>query len=93
MGLDLFVRRAETWKWLLSIFIGATMGLLAFLVDWGIDALNGLKFTAVRRAIAGAGEPAVGGVIDSPMESNPPRLTDQGIELRLLKAGGGFVGP
>ena len=32
------------------------MGLLAFLVDAGIDGMNGFKFGAVRRAIADKGE-------------------------------------
>jgi hypothetical protein len=46
---------AETWKWLLSILIGAVMGVLAFLVDWGIDAMNSFKFSAVRAAVAESG--------------------------------------
>ena len=45
----------DTWKWLLSIWIGAVMGLLAFLVDWGIDSMNNYKFAAVRGAIAESG--------------------------------------
>ena len=45
----------DTWKWLLSIWIGAVMGLLAFLVDWGIDAMNNYKFAAVRGAIDESG--------------------------------------
>lgn len=47
---------AETWKWLLSILIGAVMGVLAFLVDWGIEAMNGFKFATVRAAVAESGE-------------------------------------
>lgn len=46
---------ADTWRWLLSILIGAVMGVLAFLVDWGIDAMNGFKFSAVTRAVATSG--------------------------------------
>jgi hypothetical protein len=46
---------ADTWKWLLSILIGAVMGVLAFAVDWGIDAMNNFKFGAVRGAIADKG--------------------------------------
>jgi chloride channel 7 len=46
---------ADTWKWLLSILIGAVMGLLAFLVDAGIGGMNGFKFAAVRRAIVDKG--------------------------------------
>lgn len=45
----------EFWKWALSIIIGATMGALAFLVDWGIDILNTSKYTAVNAKIYGAG--------------------------------------
>lgn len=45
----------EFWKWTLSIMIGATMGTLAFLVDWGIDVLNTSKYTAVNAKIYGAG--------------------------------------
>ena len=51
---------ADTWKWLLSILIGAVMGLLAFLVDAGIDGMNGFKFDAVRRTIAAKGVRAAG---------------------------------
>jgi hypothetical protein len=32
------------------------MGLLAFLVDWGIAAMNGFKFAHVRAAITLSGE-------------------------------------
>lgn len=46
---------AEFWKWALSILIGATMGTLAFLVDWGIDVLNTSKYTAVNNRIYGEG--------------------------------------
>jgi len=46
---------AEFWKWALSIMIGATMGTLAFLVDWGIDVLNTSKYTAVNNRIYGEG--------------------------------------
>ena len=49
----------EFWKWTLSIMIGATMGTLAFLVDWGIDILNTSKYTAVNAKIYGAGALAV----------------------------------
>lgn len=47
---------AEFWKWALSILIGATMGTLAFVVDWGIDVLNTSKYTAVNHRIYGEGE-------------------------------------
>ena len=46
---------ADAWRWLLSIAIGAVMGLLAFLVDWGIQAMNDAKFERVRGLIAGRG--------------------------------------
>ena len=47
---------AEVWKWALSMLIGATMGTLAFMVDWGIDVLNNTKYKAVNGKIYGAGE-------------------------------------
>ena len=52
--------RAEVWKWALSIAIGATMGSLAFLVDWGIDVLNNSKYSAVNAKIYGAGRSFAG---------------------------------
>lgn len=70
---------ADTWKWLLSILIGAVMGLLAFLVDAGIDGMNGFKFSAVRRAIADKG-----GFM-------APYLTHVGISLAFALVAGGLV--
>ena len=43
------------WKWALSMLIGATMGTLAFMVDWGIDILNNTKYKAVEAKIYGEG--------------------------------------
>lgn len=43
--------RAEFWKWFLAAAIGAAMGTLAFLVDWGIDTLNDAKFQLVTERI------------------------------------------
>ncbi len=37
------------------MLIGATMGTLAFMVDWGIDLLNNAKYKAVNAKIYGAG--------------------------------------
>jgi hypothetical protein len=31
------------------------MGVLAFLVDWGIESMNGFKFAAVRASVADSG--------------------------------------
>lgn len=62
---------SETWRWLLSILIGAVMGLLAFLVDWGIDAMNGFKFSRVTSAVAASG-------------TQGPRLPRQGLEASTL---------
>lgn len=42
---------ADTWRWLLAMVIGAVMGVLAFVVDWAIEALNSSKFDAVRDSI------------------------------------------
>lgn len=41
----------DTFRWLLAILIGTVMGLLAFLVDWGIEGLNSFKFSALRQSI------------------------------------------
>lgn len=70
---------ADTWRWLLSILIGAVMGLLAFLVDWGIDAMNGFKFAAVTRAVATSGGFAA------------PYMTHVGISLMFALVAGGMV--
>ena len=35
---------AETWRWILAFVIGVTMGILGFMVDWGIGALNNFKY-------------------------------------------------
>ena len=45
----------QVWKWALSMLIGATMGTLAFMVDWGIDVLNNMKYKAVEAKIYGEG--------------------------------------
>jgi chloride channel 7 len=37
-----------------AVLIGIAMGLVAFGVDWGIEALNALKFGATRSSIQGA---------------------------------------
>ncbi|EFN52659.1 hypothetical protein CHLNCDRAFT_138594 [Chlorella variabilis] len=70
---------AETWKWLLSILIGAVMGVLAFLVDWGIEAMNGFKFATVRAAVAESG-----GFV-------APYLTHVGISLMFALVAGSLV--
>lgn len=49
---------AEFWRWVLAAAIGATMGALAFGVDWGIDALNKAKFNLVKQKISSSGEAA-----------------------------------
>ncbi len=51
----------QVWKWALSMLIGATMGTLAFMVDWGIDVLNNTKYKAVNAKIYGAGA-GIGGL-------------------------------
>ncbi|KAL4855536.1 Chloride channel protein A [Chlorella vulgaris] len=70
---------AETWKWLLSILIGAVMGVLAFLVDWGIESMNGFKFAAVRASVADSG-----GFVT-------PYLTHVGISLMFALVAGGLI--
>ena len=35
---------AETWRWILASLIGFTMGVLGFVVDWGIGVLNNFKY-------------------------------------------------
>ena len=35
---------AETWRWILAFVIGVTMGILGFMVDWGIGVLNNFKY-------------------------------------------------
>lgn len=47
--------KAETWKWVLAATIGATMGALAFCVDWGIDSLNNAKFSITAQHIRDSG--------------------------------------
>lgn len=41
--------RQEAWKWALAALIGITMGIISFLVDWGITALQSAKFQTVKR--------------------------------------------
>ena len=44
------------WGWALAFVIGVAMGGAAFIVDWGIDALNDVRFLPVAASIAaGAG--------------------------------------
>lgn len=35
--------REETWRWLLAVFIGVLMGVVAFSVDTGIEILTSFK--------------------------------------------------
>ena len=35
---------AEFWRWALALLIGVSMGVLGFLVDLGIEALNNIKY-------------------------------------------------
>jgi len=47
--------KAEFWRWFLAAAIGATMGTLAFCVDWGIDTLNNSKYRLVNASIEDSG--------------------------------------
>eukprot|EP01025_Chloroclados_australasicus_P037565 TRINITY_DN3838_c0_g1_i4.p1 TRINITY_DN3838_c0_g1~~TRINITY_DN3838_c0_g1_i4.p1 ORF type:complete len:949 (-),score=77.27 TRINITY_DN3838_c0_g1_i4:197-3043(-) len=43
------------WKWFLCLMIGVVMGILAFLVDWGIEVLNDVKYGIVYHLISDSG--------------------------------------
>ena len=43
--------RQEMWKWLLAALIGITMGIISFLVDWGISGLITAKYRATKKYI------------------------------------------
>ena len=47
---------AEFWKWTLALLIGVIMGILGFLVDWGIEKLNNFKFDSTISSIRNGGE-------------------------------------
>ena len=48
--------QAEAWRWLLAFLIGVTMGVLGFLVDWGIGMLNNTKYFTTQRLITSEGQ-------------------------------------
>ncbi|GMH33746.1 hypothetical protein BSKO_01580 [Bryopsis sp. KO-2023] len=48
--------RAEGWRWLISGLIGFTMGIIAFLVDWGIEILNDWKYDSTHSMIESTGQ-------------------------------------
>eukprot|EP01023_Acetabularia_acetabulum_P017781 TRINITY_DN1891_c0_g1_i13.p1 TRINITY_DN1891_c0_g1~~TRINITY_DN1891_c0_g1_i13.p1 ORF type:complete len:840 (-),score=163.15 TRINITY_DN1891_c0_g1_i13:115-2634(-) len=39
------------WRWFICILIGFVMGAIAFLVDWGIEVLNTIKYTTTSNLI------------------------------------------
>jgi chloride channel 7 len=43
--------REESWKWLLAVLIGVTMGFVAFFIDTGIEILTTWKYTAAKKMI------------------------------------------
>ena len=47
---------AEFWRWTLALLIGVIMGVLGFLVDWGIEKLNNIKFNNTVQSIRTVGE-------------------------------------
>ena len=47
---------AEFWKWALALLIGVAMGVLGFLVDWGIEKLNNFKYNRTVELIQSEGE-------------------------------------
>ena len=47
---------AEFWRWTLALLIGVVMGILGFLVDWGIEKLNNFKFDSTVNSIRSSGE-------------------------------------
>lgn len=46
---------AEFWRWTLALLIGVVMGVLGFLVDWGIEKLNNFKFQSTVNSIRSSG--------------------------------------
>lgn len=48
---------AEFWKWTLALLIGVAMGVLGFVVDWGIEKLNDFKYDNTVSLIKGGGGP------------------------------------
>eukprot|EP00210_Caulerpa_lentillifera_P000973 g938.t1 len=69
----------EIWKWGISAAIGLVMGIVAFLVDWGIEKLNDFKFEHVDD------------VIDSDGGFAAPYFTFLGIALALGLVAGSLV--
>lgn len=49
---------AEFWRWTLALLIGIVMGILGFLVDWGIEKLNNFKFDSTVNSIRTSGKHA-----------------------------------
>jgi len=45
----------EAWRWALAAAIGVAMGVCGFGVDWGIGALNDIKFRRAEQAIRASG--------------------------------------
>ena len=45
----------EAWRWALAAAIGVAMGICGFGVDWGIGALNDVKFRRAADAIRDSG--------------------------------------
>ena len=45
----------EAWRWALAAAIGVAMGVCGFGVDWGIGALNDVKFRRADEAITASG--------------------------------------
>ena len=43
--------QAEAWRWMLAFLIGVTMGVIGFLVDWGIGVLNNAKYFRTQEVI------------------------------------------
>ena len=48
-------RLAEFWRWFIALLIGIVMGILGFLVDWGIENLNNFKYRHSIAAIQNSG--------------------------------------
>lgn len=49
-------RLAEFWRWTIALMIGVAMGILGFLVDWGIEHLNTFKYKTSIAAIQSSGK-------------------------------------
>lgn len=47
---------AEFWKWTLALAIGVIMGVLGFVVDWGIEKLNNFKYSTTVASIKSTGK-------------------------------------